>query len=175
MQILALERWTMVSLLKIVYVKMVSENSFMSFSVQKLYTERRTIYGCINEHEKFSNQINTACETSIDVGWSFKMPLKVDVLEENDQICITLIHLTFTAPSLPSQKALLFTNPPPITPPPACIFPIHIHKVTQSSLCSKYFSTRAEDRRQGCKVVFAVLKTNKLSYNYWIHYWICVS
>lgn len=32
------------------YVKIVSENSFLSFSVQTLNTKRRTIYGYINEH-----------------------------------------------------------------------------------------------------------------------------
>lgn len=45
-----LERWTMDSLLKIVYVKMVSENSFILFSVQTLNAKRRTIYGCKNKH-----------------------------------------------------------------------------------------------------------------------------
>lgn len=48
--VLALERWTMDSTLKNVYVKMVSGNSFISFSVQTLNTKRRAIYGCINEH-----------------------------------------------------------------------------------------------------------------------------
>lgn len=52
------------------------------------------------------------------------------------------VDLTFTAPTLLSQKVLLFANPPLITPPPGHVFSIHLHShqpVLSTTHCfSKY-------------------------------------
>lgn len=65
------------------------------------------------------------------------MLFKDNVLEENDlsRSASLSMDLTFTAPTLPSQKGPFVHNPPPITPPPACILPIH--KVIHTSLSDR--------------------------------------
>ena len=66
---------------------------------------------------------------------SFKAFFKESAQRENEWHLLRSVSLsvdlTFTAPTLLSQKVLLFANPPPITPPPSLV---PIHKVTHTSL-----------------------------------------
>lgn len=64
---------------------------------------------------------------------SFNMFFK-DTVNGSLQVCSPLcgsnLHCTYTTES----KGPFVLQPPPITPPPAHIFPIHIHKVIHTSL-----------------------------------------
>lgn len=115
------------------HAQMVSGNSFKTFSPLKLKTWTKHL--CINKL-MISQHINTEREASVDGSRSFRMSLKVDVPEENDQIRIALhssdLHCSFSLQS----KGPFVPQPPGhhTSPPQACIFPVHIHKVIHSSL-----------------------------------------
>lgn len=135
---MALECWTVVSLLRNVScpkwcLEIASGHSHRSNF--KTWTKHL----CMNK-PKISQHINTEWETPVDGSRSFRMSLKVDVPEENDQIRIALhssdLHCSF---SLQFKRPFCSPNPPSpghhTSPPPqACIFPVHIHKVIHSSL-----------------------------------------
>lgn len=105
------------------------------------------------------------------------MLFKDDVLEENDRSrsASLSVNLTFTAPTLPSQKGPFVHNPPPITPPPARILPIHIHKVIHTSLSDRppiAFLNPVKTVTQHKKVTFAELnKQTELQQTIIFHYW----
>lgn len=98
------------------HAQMVSGNSFKTFSPLKLKTWTKHL--CINKL-KTSRHINTEWETSVDGSRSFRMSLKVDVPEENDQISIALhssdLHCSF---SLQSKGPFVPQPPGQHTSPP---------------------------------------------------------
>lgn len=87
------------------------------------------------------------------------MPFEDNVLEEKDppRSVSLFMDLTFTPPTLLNQKVHLFTNPPPITPPPACALCIQIHKVIHTSLSYHPPIAYGKDIKKCYKATFAKL------------------
>lgn len=137
------------------HAQMVSGNSFKTFSPLKLKTWTKHL--CINKL-KTSRHINTEWETSVDGSRSFRMSLKVDVPEENDQISIALhssdLHCSF---SLQSKGPFVPQPPGQHTSPPTSLHIPCAHSQSHPQQPPKYFCPYSEDRTRSCKVIFTEL------------------